>query len=69
MITLLIYVFVDNQWLAVESFSLNPIVHGGSEIALKHDGEGGGGGKFTTPPQAKNQTTKAVDLKLGTLIN
>ena len=38
MITLLIYVFVDNQWLAVESFSLNPIVHGGSEIALKHGG-------------------------------
>ena len=48
MITLLIYVFVDNQWLAVESFSLNPIVHGGSEIALKH-GRGGGRG-VNLPP-------------------
>ena len=68
MITLLIYVFVDNQWLAVESFSLNPIVHGGSEIALKHGRGRGEGGKFTSPPLAKIQTTKAVDLKLGTLI-
>ena len=50
MITLLIYVFVDNQWLAVESFSLNPIVHGGSEIALKHDGEGGGGEIYLPTP-------------------
>ena len=24
----------------------NPIVHGGSEVALKHEGGGGGGGKF-----------------------
>ena len=47
MITLLIYVFVDNQWLAVESFSLNPIVHGGSEVALKH---GGGGGRGVNLP-------------------
>ena len=45
----------------------NPIVHGGSEVELNH----GVGGKFTpspSPPLAKVQTTKAVDLKLGTLI-
>ena len=34
---------------------VNPIVHGGSDVALKHGG-------------AKIQTTKAVDLKRGTLI-
>ena len=34
----------------------NPIVHGGSEVALKPEGWG----KFT--PLAKIQTTKAVDL-------
>ena len=44
--------------------NINPIVHGGSEAALKH----GGGGEFTPSPLAKIQTTKAVDLKLGTLI-
>ena len=43
----------------------NPIVHGGSEVALKHLGGGGGGGKFI--PVAKIQTRKAVDLKLSTL--
>ena len=42
----------------------NPIVYGGSEGALKH---GRGVGK-SPPPLAKIQTTKAVDLKLGTLI-
>ena len=38
---------------------LNPIVHGGSEVALKH-----GWGKFTSPPLAKIQTTKAVNILL-----
>ena len=37
---------------------VNRIVHGGSEVVSKHGG----------PPVAKIQTTKAVDLKLGTLI-
>ena len=41
---------------------LSPIVHGGSDVALKH------GGGVNLPPVAKIQTTKAVDLKLGTLI-
>ena len=36
----------------------NPIVHGGSEVVLKH------GGTLLV----KTQTTKAVDLKLGTII-
>ena len=41
----------------------NPIVHGGSEVALK----------LPPPPPppsllAETQTTKAVDLKVGTLI-
>ena len=42
------------------------ITHGGSKVALKHGG--GGGGVNLPPPLAKIQTTKAVDLKLGTLI-
>ena len=46
---------------------LNPIVHGGSEVALKHGGEGKGA-KCTPPSLAKIQTTKTVDLKLGTPI-
>ena len=41
----------------------NPIVHGGSEVVLKPEEWG----KFT-PPLDKIQATKAVDLKLGTLI-
>ena len=44
-------------------WDINPIVPGGSEVALKH----GAGGLNLAPP-AKIQTTKAVDLKLGTLI-
>ena len=43
---------------------LNPIVHGGSEVALKH----GGVNLPPLPPPAKIETTKAVNLKLGTLI-
>ena len=41
---------------------VNPIVHGGSEVALKLP---------PLPPSsllAETQTTKAVDLKVGTLI-
>ena len=45
---------------------VNPIVHGGSEVLLKH--VWGEGGKFTLSPPAKIQTTKAVNLKLGKLI-
>ena len=52
----------------MHDMGFNPIVHGGSEVELNH----GVGGKFTPslppPPLAKVQTTKAVDLKLGTLI-
>ena len=46
---------------------INPIVHEGSGAALTH----GGGLNFPPPPPpplAKIQTTKAVDLKLGTVI-
>ena len=44
---------------------INPIVHEGSGAALKH------AGRVNLPPPpalAKIQTTKAVDLKLGTVI-
>ena len=50
---------------ASRALDVNPIVHGRSEVALKH------GGKFTPRPPhplVKIQTTKAVDLKLGTRI-
>ena len=45
---------------------VNPIVHEDSEVALKHARGGGEGG--VNRPLAKIQTTKAVDLKLGTFI-
>ena len=46
---------------------VDPIVHGGSEVALKHVCGVGGGGVGKSP-LANIQNTKAVDLKLGALI-
>ena len=48
---------------------INPIVHEGSGAALKHAGRVNLPHSPPPPPAlAKIQTTKAVDLKLGTVI-
>ena len=55
---------VKNIWFNGSTLPfLSPIVHGGYEVALKHGGRG-----VNLLPLSKIQTTKAVDLKLGTLI-
>ena len=54
----------------IPNICFNPIVHGGSEVALKHvrKGRGWGVNLLLHPPLAKIQTTKVIYLKLGTLI-
>ena len=37
----------NNFTYSADAKRFNCIVHWGSEVALKHGGEGGGGGKFT----------------------